>query len=85
LDRPRIRLVGVKAEGFRDAADVPEQLTLDALITAPDRSASERALDAARAKFGTGAIGYGSLMPVPPRSTSPDAQNGGDPAGARKS
>jgi DNA polymerase-4 len=85
LDRPRIRLVGVKAEGFRDAGDVPEQLTLDALMTAPDRTASERAIDAARAKFGTGAIGYGSLMPTPPRSASPDAQNDGNPAGARKS
>jgi DNA polymerase-4 len=29
LDRPRIRLVGVKAEGLREADAVPEQLTLD--------------------------------------------------------
>ncbi len=35
LDRPRIRLVGVKAEGLRPRAEIPEQLTLDALVPTP--------------------------------------------------
>ncbi|HEV7192228.1 MAG TPA: DNA polymerase IV [Jatrophihabitantaceae bacterium] len=73
LDRPRVRLVGVKAEGFRAAGAVAEQLTLDTGADTPDRVAAERVLDAARAKFGTGAIGYGSLMPGPSRLEDPGA------------
>jgi len=60
LDRPRIRLVGVKCENFRAAADAPEQLTLDAYSGAADRAAAERAMDAASARFGPGAVRYGS-------------------------
>ncbi len=29
LDRPRVRLLGVKAEGLRDVGSAPEQLTFD--------------------------------------------------------
>jgi DNA polymerase-4 len=65
LDRPRIRLVGVKAENFRAAAAAPEQLTLDS----PSGSARGRTdkadsvievVDAARERFGANALRYGS-------------------------
>lgn len=65
LDQPRVRLVGVKCEGLREAADAPEQLTLDmsAATTAPSRSARpDRAVDAARVRFGAGAITSGTLL-----------------------
>jgi DNA polymerase IV len=65
LDRPRVRLVGVKCENVRDAVDVPEQLTLDAAIDAPARRGAEHVIDAARQRFGTGAVGYGALLPIP--------------------
>jgi DNA polymerase-4 len=66
LDRPRIRLVGVKCEGLRDADDVAEQLTLDLAGEAPDTPARTRAdsvVDAARARFGSAAVRPGSLLP----------------------
>lgn len=68
LDRPRVRLVGVKCEGFRAAAEVPLQLTLDEIPVTADRSGTERVIDAARARFGVGALGYGSLLPIPPQN-----------------
>ena len=65
LDRPRIRLVGVKAESLCDADSVAEQLTLDVTgeqrDTAP-RSSADRAVDAARARFGPAAVRPGSLL-----------------------
>jgi DNA polymerase IV len=72
LDRPRVRLVGVKCENFRAAGQAPEQLTLDTL--ADDRADSrpesadggaDRVIDAARLKFGASAMGYGTLLPTP--------------------
>jgi DNA polymerase-4 len=65
LDRPRIRLVGVKAEGLRDADSIAEQLTLDVSATdsgTTPRAATDQAVDAARARFGPGAIRPGSLV-----------------------
>ncbi|MCU1659360.1 MAG: polymerase [Pseudonocardiales bacterium] len=70
LDRPRVRLVGVKCENFRDAGDVPEQLTLDAVGHTAVAGGVERAIDAARARFGAGAVDYGTLLPI---STQIDA------------
>jgi DNA polymerase-4 len=71
LDQPRVRLVGVKAENLRPATQGGDQLTLD-VVTDPDgppaartvaeRSAAEHAADGIRAKFGSAAVGYGSLM-----------------------
>jgi DNA polymerase IV len=74
LDRPRVRMVGIKCENFRDAAAVSEQLTLDA---APGsvREDAARAMDAARARFGAGALQFGTLLPIPAQT---DAQR---PAG----
>src|SRR4051794_21412950 len=71
LDRPRVRLVGVKAEGLRGAGDVPEQLTLDLAAdddtrppadAKPRRQRADEAIDAARARFGAGAIQPGTLL-----------------------
>jgi DNA polymerase-4 len=68
LDRPRIRLVGVKCEGLRDTEAVAEQLTLYLDGEAPDTPARTRAdsvIDAARARFGSAAVRPGSLLPPP--------------------
>ncbi|SHG61067.1 DNA polymerase-4 [Jatrophihabitans endophyticus] len=82
LDRPRIRLVGVKAENLRAAAATPQQLALDvatsARAAAPaepgvasraesgpapvPRPAADRAVDAARARFGAAAVTSGTLL-----------------------
>jgi DNA polymerase-4 len=53
LDKPRIRLVGVKCEGLRTAADAPEQLTLDMAAAGADRSQrrADAAIDGVRARF----------------------------------
>jgi DNA polymerase-4 len=74
LDRPRIRLVGVKAENLREAGAIPEQLTLDMSSTpasVPGRNRADQAIDAARARFGSAAVRPGSLVASP-----------GDPAAA---
>ncbi|MEP7021185.1 MAG: DNA polymerase IV [Pseudonocardiales bacterium] len=67
LDQPRIRLVGVKCENFRVAGEAPEQLTLDT-FAAPDTSSrrpgADQVIDAARARFGVGAMGYGTQLPT---------------------
>jgi DNA polymerase-4 len=65
LDRPRIRLVGVKCEGLRAADTVAEQLALDLGRAAPDtpaRTTADHAVDAARARFGAAAVRPGSLL-----------------------
>ena len=62
LDRPRIRLVGVKAEHFRDAAETARQPTLDE-AGRPSSSGVDRVADAARARFGTGALQPAALAP----------------------
>jgi DNA polymerase IV len=87
LDRPRIRLVGVKAENLRDAERVAEQLTLDAALPAarthndsavPGRA--ERAVAAARTRFGSGAVDYASLLPAPGRAEAADNFRSGESA-----
>ncbi|PZS19598.1 MAG: DNA polymerase IV [Pseudonocardiales bacterium] len=68
LDRPRIRLAGVKCENFRVAGQAPEQLTLDTLGANhldDQRARTDPVIDAARARFGAQAMGYGSLLPTP--------------------
>jgi DNA polymerase-4 len=67
LDRPRIRLVGVKVEGFRDAGDAPRQLTLDdsaalAQAPAPALARADHASDAAQARFGQAAVRRATLL-----------------------
>jgi DNA polymerase-4 len=74
LDRPRIRLAGVKCENFRAAVEAPEQLTLDTLDAADPgspRPGPDRVIDAARARFGTAAVGYGTLIPTAIPTTIP--------------
>lgn len=62
LDRPRIRLVGVKCEGLLDAGTVAEQLTFDLDPAAPPRTRADDAIDAARARFGADAVRPGTLL-----------------------
>jgi DNA polymerase-4 len=74
LDRPRIRLVGVKCENLREADNAPEQLSFDDIE--PAARPADTVLDAARARFGSAALGYATLLGTPPR---------GEPgAGARR-
>jgi DNA polymerase IV len=73
LDQPRVRLVGVKAENLQQSDRTPQQLALELAETAP-HTATDRVLDQARARFGSGSIGYGSLL-----------RNGGTGEGARNS
>ena len=66
LDRPRIRLVGVKCEGLHDADGIAEQLTLDLEAEPADtpvRTRADSAVDAARARFGSAAVRPGTLLP----------------------
>ncbi|MGI8760613.1 MAG: DNA polymerase IV [Jatrophihabitantaceae bacterium] len=64
LDRPRIRLVGVKCENFRAAGQIPEQLSFDDILpgAAARPAGTDAVLDAARTRFGTAALGFGSLI-----------------------
>jgi DNA polymerase-4 len=67
LDQPRIRLVGVKAEQFRDAADTPRQLTLDDVMA---QSGVDEVADAAQAKFGPATLRPATLLGAPERGSS---------------
>jgi len=60
LDRARIRLVGVRAEGLRPAAEASEQLQLGA----PEHGwrQAEMAADAAAVRFGRGAVRPAALV-----------------------
>jgi DNA polymerase-4 len=85
LDRPRIRLVGVKAENLQDAERVAEQLTLDSALPSArmltDRSrpgAAERAVDTARTRFGSAAVDYASLLDPPGRAEAADNFRSGE-------
>ena len=66
LDRPRIRLLGVKAEGLVDSASVSRQLTFDDITP----SASERVADLARRRFGPSAVRKASLLEAPPNAAA---------------
>jgi DNA polymerase-4 len=86
LDRPRVRLVGVKAENLREAADAPEQLTLDGTGLEPGPAVGEAArvdpvLDAARSRFGAGAVGYASLLGAQPRDRAAGDYTDSQPPG----
>ena len=60
LQRARVRLVGVRVEGLSEAAATPVQVTLDE----PEHGwrEADRAIDRARARFGTGSVGVASLL-----------------------
>jgi DNA polymerase-4 len=69
LDRARLRLVGVRVEGLRDAATSPRQLTLDE--RAQGWREAERAVDRASARFGAGAVRPAALVPEPAEAPEP--------------
>ncbi|HEX5016426.1 MAG TPA: DNA polymerase IV [Actinomycetes bacterium] len=71
LDRARLRLVGVRAEGLVDSAAVARQLTFDEQPEA--WRDAERAADQASRRFGRGAVRPASL--VEPRAPT-DRQRG---------
>jgi DNA polymerase-4 len=64
LDRPRIRLIGVKAENLLEAASTPQQLALDlgtaveghGRAAAASRPAVDEVADEVRARFGSVAV-----------------------------
>jgi len=65
LDKPRIRLVGVKCEGLTEAGSVAEQLSFDDLVDPGSGTAgrpTDAVIDAATARFGAGALRYGTLL-----------------------
>jgi DNA polymerase-4 len=72
LQRVRIRLVGVRAEGLADAAHAPKQL----LLGEPEhgRREAEVAVDALRARYGSSAV-------RPARLVDPDRRSGDWPRG----
>ena len=65
LDQPRIRLVGVKCEGLRTAADVAEQLTLDLDLAGAGAGATARG---ARRAARDNAVGGGGRRQAPLRA-----------------
>ncbi len=79
LDRPRIRLVGVKAEGFREAAEAAWQLTLDDAVAQSSGPASaDHASDAAQARFGPSAVRRATLLSASGRLADPSSAIDGD-------
>lgn len=75
LDRPRIRLVGVKCENLTGRTEAPEQLTLDTdplpSTLATGRREAELAADAAQARFGIGTVRPATLVDHRVRESSP--------------
>jgi DNA polymerase IV len=70
LDRPRIRLVGVKAEGLRPADRVSHQLSFDeALSRRPLPAALDRAADDVKSRFGAHTVRIATLLPAISRPT----------------
>jgi DNA polymerase-4 len=68
LDRPRIRLVGVKAENLRPAG-VATQLALDLFEDQqPPNAPTDRVIDALAARFGKPVVGPASLLGRQPGS-----------------
>jgi len=65
LDRPRIRLVGVKCENLEAADRATEQLSFDDLTPAAGEGRTDSVVDAARARFGAAALGSATLLPAP--------------------
>jgi DNA polymerase-4 len=61
LDRPRVRLVGVKAENLRQPGEITQQLSFDDLAPAAAPSA-DAVVDAARHRFGDDVLGYATLL-----------------------
>jgi len=80
LDRARIRLVGVRAEGLVPTAEAPVQLLLGA--REHGRRDADQAADRAARRFGTGAVRPATLLDPRSVSTRP-ARPAGTPEGMR--
>ncbi len=81
LERARVRLVGVRAEGLLPADEAPVQLLLGA--REHGRRDAEQAADRAALRFGAGAVRPGTL--VDPRGSRPDPARGPGPGSTRGS
>jgi DNA polymerase-4 len=77
LDRARLRLVGVRAEGLVDAHAVARQLTFDEQPEA--WRDAERAADQAALRFGRGAVRPASLVEPRPELSDPAPPDPGPP------
>ena len=78
LDRPRIRLVGVRVEGLAAAGEVPHQLTFGERERGWREA--EQAMDAAVRRFGSGAVRPAALV----RGDERPAADGSAPSGERR-
>jgi DNA polymerase-4 len=79
LDRPRIRLVGVKAEHLRQPGEVAQQLSFDDI--SPGATAvptADAVVDAARLRFGDHALGYATLLNAARAEHLPVPDSGAD-------
>ncbi|MFL6161215.1 MAG: DNA polymerase IV [Jatrophihabitantaceae bacterium] len=76
LDKPRIRLVGVKAENLRPAGEAT-QLALDLTGSARSAPAPDQAIDALVARFGDSVVRPASLLAptVPPSAGGRNGPN----------
>jgi DNA polymerase-4 len=72
LDRPRIRLVGVKCENLRGTDEIAEQLSFDDLLRPAPPRPTDTVLDAARERFGARALGFATLLRPPGTPAEPD-------------
>jgi DNA polymerase-4 len=84
LDQPRIRLVGVKCEQLEAADATAQQLSFDDLDGPVRAGPPDQILDAARRRFGAGAVSYATLLGArlpssPKRVDGPDDLASGRP------
>jgi DNA polymerase-4 len=83
LDRPRIRLLGVKGEGLLDADSTAVQLSFDDALVGPVPAASSARAEAGGPVPAAGSGGSGRPAVASPRSSAAIAERTADAARAR--